>query len=134
MTLQERLKQTITDTYTNTLNFKGRTSRADYWLFIAYYAVVSLFMYLLTLLAIAEDIGEGIYSIYLFVHFFVMLSLQARRLHDTNKSAWWLLIAFVPVVGMIVLFIFYVLPGDHGDNRYGKDPQAFEHAPGQEVL
>lgn len=50
------------------------------------------------------------------------LGLSFRRLHDINKSAWWLLIAFVPIFGFLALLYFAVLPGDKGDNQYGKDP------------
>lgn len=52
------------------------------------------------------------------------LGLSFRRLHDINKSAWWLLIAFVPIFGFLALLFFAVLPGDKGDNQYGKDPLA----------
>ncbi len=134
MTLPEQLRHSIKDTYKNTLNFKGRTGRLDYWLFIGFYAVASLFVYALSALAITEEVGEVIYGIFVFVHFFILIGLQARRLHDTNKSAWWLLIGFIPLIGMIVLLVFYILPSDQGPNRYGNDPNTFESAPGQEVL
>ena len=51
-----------------------------------------------------------------------------RRLHDTGKSGWWLLLWFVPLVGLIVLLVFFASPGDLGPNRYGPPP------PSQPVL
>jgi uncharacterized membrane protein YhaH (DUF805 family) len=45
-----------------------------------------------------------------------------RRLHDTDRSGWWLLIAFIPVVGILVLLYFYVSRGDAGQNRFGPAP------------
>jgi uncharacterized membrane protein YhaH (DUF805 family) len=50
------------------------------------------------------------------------LAVAVRRLHDSDKSGWWLLIGFVPLIGAIVLFIFMVMGGTHGPNRFGSDP------------
>jgi uncharacterized membrane protein YhaH (DUF805 family) len=58
------------------------------------------------------------------------IAVGVRRLHDTNRSGWWLLIAFVPVLGELVLLVFLVLPGPVGPNTYGEDPKAgLEPAP-----
>lgn len=51
------------------------------------------------------------------------LAVAFRRLHDTGRSAWWLLIGLVPLVGAIVLIVFLATPGDTGDNQYGPDPK-----------
>ena len=51
------------------------------------------------------------------------LAVLIRRLHDTGKSGWWVLIGFVPFVGTIVLFVFSVLDSDAGDNKYGASPK-----------
>jgi len=45
-----------------------------------------------------------------------------RRLHDTDRSGWWLLIAFIPLIGVIVLLVFFVSGGTAGANRFGEDP------------
>lgn len=58
------------------------------------------------------------YLIYL-VFFFVNLSLAIRRLHDSDKSGWWVLIGLIPLIGFIVLLIFYLQPGTAGPNRHG---------------
>lgn len=46
------------------------------------------------------------------------LAVSVRRLHDIDKSGWWVLIAFVPVIGIIVLLVFFVMPGTDGPNRF----------------
>ena len=51
------------------------------------------------------------------------IAVAFRRLHDTNRSAWWLLIAFLPLIGSVVLLIFYCLDGTPGPNRFGQDPK-----------
>lgn len=55
------------------------------------------------------------------------LAVAVRRLHDTGRSGWWLLIALVPLVGVIVLLVFYLIAGSTGTNAYGVDPKALEH-------
>ena len=52
------------------------------------------------------------------------LAVGVRRLHDTNRSGWWLLIAFIPILGALALLVFFVLPGTVGSNTYGEDPKA----------
>jgi uncharacterized membrane protein YhaH (DUF805 family) len=56
------------------------------------------------------------------------LAAEVRRLHDTGRSAWWMLIILVPFAGVIVLIVFWALEGQRGDNAYGPDPKAMEHA------
>jgi uncharacterized membrane protein YhaH (DUF805 family) len=51
------------------------------------------------------------------------IAVTVRRLHDTNRSAWWLLLFFVPVIGDIVLLVFTVFNGTQGENDYGADPK-----------
>jgi uncharacterized membrane protein YhaH (DUF805 family) len=51
------------------------------------------------------------------------LAVGVRRLHDTNRTGWWLLIGLVPIVGAIVLLVFFVMDGTHGMNSYGASPK-----------
>lgn len=54
------------------------------------------------------------------------IAVAARRLHDTDRSPWWLLLALIPVIGWIVLIVFFAQAGTRGENRYGADPLAHE--------
>ena len=112
-------------------DFSDRAPRAEYWWF-----------YLLTIVAyivstiVDSVIGTGAaLGPYGILSMVVMLGLLipslaagVRRLHDTDRSGWWLLIALIPLVGVIVLLIFFVLEGTKGDNRFGPDPHAGEPA------
>jgi uncharacterized membrane protein YhaH (DUF805 family) len=51
------------------------------------------------------------------------IAVGARRLHDIGRTGWWQLIVLVPVIGVIVLLIFYVMDGDPGSNEYGPNPK-----------
>ncbi len=52
------------------------------------------------------------------------IAVAVRRLHDTSRSAWWLLIAFIPLIGAIVLLVFMVMDSQQGENQYGPNPKA----------
>ncbi|MBI3562761.1 MAG: DUF805 domain-containing protein [Gammaproteobacteria bacterium] len=52
------------------------------------------------------------------------LAVSARRLHDTNRTGWWILIILVPLIGIILLLVFWASDGQQGDNQYGANPKA----------
>ena len=99
----------------NYTNFSGRAPRSEYW----WCALLLLLSYILLYLV---TVAIGIVGLVLIVfHIAIVipyLALSVRRLHDTNRSGWWLLINFVPFGG-IVTFIFSVLPSTVGSNKYG---------------
>jgi uncharacterized membrane protein YhaH (DUF805 family) len=107
--------------------FSGRARRKEYWFFVLFYAIffmVAAFLDGLTGTYNAE-IGMGVLTGILILALLVPnIAVTIRRLHDTDKSGWWILIAFVPFVGGIVLLIFMVMGGTQGDNQYGPDPLA----------
>lgn len=102
--------------------FSGRAARPELWwwalaVFLAGF-LLSLLDYLL--------FGEGDQPLSSLLSLLVLLpnlAVGARRLHDIDRSAWWLLIALLPVIGMVVLLVFFVQDGTVGPNRYGPDPK-----------
>lgn len=108
----------------NYCNFSGRARREEYWMFVLFNVIFSLAASVIDFI-LASIIGISfVGTLYSLAVLVPGLALEFRRLHDIDKSAWWLLIALVPVVGAIVLFVFSVLPGTVGDNKYGADPKA----------
>ena len=98
--------------------FSGRARRKEYWFFVLFNLMIAVIMLML-------DILLGIpvfYLIYVLATILPNLSVSVRRLHDTNRSGWWLLISLIPIVGIIVLLVFVSLEGTKGENRYGDDP------------
>ena len=111
--------------------FSGRSRRKEYWLFILLYAVVLIAAGVIeTLLGVGEAIGfYGPLTLLVVLGFFVpSLAAAVRRLHDTDRSGWWVLLPLVPIIGGIVLIVFLALDGTKGPNRYGPDPKAMEAA------
>ena len=67
-------------------------------------------------------VSASLYWLFSLICLLPSISLGIRRLHDTDRSGWWLLIAFIPLVGLIVLLYFACLRGTTGPNRFGADP------------
>ena len=112
-------------------DFSDRAPRAEYWWFYLL-TVVAYIVSTIVDSVIGTGAALGPYGILSMVVMLGLLipSLAAgvRRLHDTDRSGWWLLIVFIPLAGVIVLLIFFVLEGTKGDNRFGADPYAGEPA------
>ncbi|MBQ9432054.1 MAG: DUF805 domain-containing protein [Kiritimatiellae bacterium] len=107
--------------------FSGRARRRELWwafLFqiLAMSVIVVLFVLTLNNTANAEKAIYNLMGIVNLATALPMLAVQARRLHDTNKSAWWVLLQFLPVVN-IVYFVWLATDGDRGENRFGQDPK-----------
>jgi uncharacterized membrane protein YhaH (DUF805 family) len=98
--------------------FSGRARRTELWYFALYSVLILL------VLSLIDDSGVlgGIFHLAILIP---SLAVGARRLHDTNRSGWWLLIALVPIIGGIALLVFYAQDGDKGSNQYGEDPKGF---------
>jgi uncharacterized membrane protein YhaH (DUF805 family) len=116
------------EAYKRTLDFRGRAGRREYWLFFLVYLVqivVAMVIDNTVLAAVTPEGGVGIvYVLVALANLVTALSVGFRRLHDTNRSAWWLLIGLIPLIGGVVLIVFYVLPGTPGPNRFGPQPGA----------
>lgn len=102
-------------------DFSGRARRSEYWWFwlinlgaIIVLAVVGS--------AISPDVGPALVGLWFLATLVPHLAVTVRRLHDTNKSGWTILIAIIPVVSLILL-IFLLVDGDRGPNRYGYPPK-----------
>ncbi|MCK5506837.1 MAG: DUF805 domain-containing protein [Thermodesulfovibrionia bacterium] len=52
------------------------------------------------------------------------IAVTVRRLHDTSRSGWWVLIGLVPIIGLIVILVFMVQDSKEGENQYGSNPKA----------
>lgn len=109
-------------------DFTGRARRQEYWYFVLAQILLSIALAVLSgvLGFVSETIGGAVYglgSLVLGLGLLVpSIAVAARRLHDTGKSGWWLLIYFTGI-GIIVLLVFFCLEGETGPNQYGPDPK-----------
>ncbi|MFV8817710.1 DUF805 domain-containing protein [Haliea sp. E17] len=109
--------------------FDGRARRKEYWFFVLFNIIALLVLSFVDSLFGTYDpeVGVGILSgIYCLAIFLPALGVAIRRLHDTDRSGWWILVGFIPLIGGIVLLVFYVLDGTPGSNRFGPNPKGVE--------
>jgi uncharacterized membrane protein YhaH (DUF805 family) len=96
--------------------FTGRAGRAEFW----WYFLANIIVYIvLNILIAISSIFWVLYVIYALAVLIPGIAVGIRRLHDTDKSGWWLLISLIPLVGIIVLIVFWATEGTPGPNRYG---------------
>jgi uncharacterized membrane protein YhaH (DUF805 family) len=124
------------------VDFSGRARRREYWMFFLVNLVIVIVLSLVdTMLGTggfratsgggsfyaANSLGllSGLYSLGVLLP---AIAVAVRRLHDTDRSGWWILIGLIPIIGGIVLLVFYVLEGTRGPNRFGPDPKAATQA------
>src|SRR5687767_8386828 len=102
--------------------FGGRTSRAQFWLFILVYIIIMIVAVIIDNFVLGAQDGQGIPILVLIValvHLIPSLSAGVRRLHDTDRSGWWWFINFVPIIGPVWLIVLYCFAGTPGPNRFG---------------
>ncbi len=104
--------------FNNYVNFSGRASRSEYWYWILFYILVGI---VASVIDAALGIGflGALVSLGLFLP---SLAVAVRRLHDLDKSGWWFLLIFIPLVGAIILIVWFCTKGTTGPNRFGPDP------------
>ena len=105
--------------FQNAFNYQGRASRSAYWWFALAEFIVYLILDIIFVQVIGGGAGVGLYSLLAIAGLIVGLPLIVRRLHDTDRSGWWVLIGLIPFVGGIVLLVFALLPSTPGPNRFG---------------
>lgn len=105
----------------NYATFRGRARRTEYWMFFLFNIIASIILSIVESILSLDELLTGLYSLFIFLP---TLAVSARRLHDIGRSAWWLLIALVPLIGFIVLIVFHCMDSEEGENQYGPNPKA----------
>lgn len=100
--------------------FSGRARREEYWMFVLVNMIIAFVLGLFEGLFGGPGIIGYIYSLAVFLP---GIGVSIRRLHDTDRSGWWLLLSFIPLIGPIILIVFLATEGTTGDNQYGLDPK-----------
>lgn len=110
--------------------FSGRSRRKEYWFFTLFFVLASIVAMGLDMAlgTMDEETGLGVVSGLLSLAALLpSIAVTVRRLHDTGRSGWWMMIFLIPLLGLVG-FYFMVKNGDPGDNQFGPDPKA-EPAP-----
>ena len=127
--------QSVSTCFSKYITFKGRASRSELWWFVLFIIVGS---------AIAGAADSAIFgkntmmmggmefsynagfigNIFALITFLPVWAVEVRRLHDTGRSGWWLLLCLIPLIGAIILLVWMIGKGTEGDNEHGADPLA----------
>ncbi len=105
------------DAFRHYADFKGRATRQQFWMFVLFYLIIAIVLNIVDAL-IGLPLLSTIFSLAMLIPSW---AYGARRLHDTGRSGWWQLIILVPVLGFILLIVFWA-QASHGDNQYGSAP------------
>ena len=108
------------DAWKNYFTFTGRARRKAYWMFVLFNISAAVIANIIDSVIGTGGLIGGIYSLAVLLP---GIALGVRRLHDIGKSGWWMLIALVPLIGLIVLLVFACTDSQPGDNEYGPNPK-----------
>lgn len=112
--LQEQFRWFLDPLKDHYFDFEGRVTRQAYWMFFLWYFIIY------AVLNVPSDELAGLFALAVLLPH---LGLGARRLHDTGKSGWWLLVGLIPVIGWIAIIYLLAQQGVAGPNQYGADPR-----------
>ncbi|MFZ5835632.1 MAG: DUF805 domain-containing protein [Pseudomonadota bacterium] len=123
--------QAVKSGFKNYATFSGRAARSEYWYWFLFYTIGTWSVLLLQLL-IAGPSNTGstgqafviVQLMFILATFIPGIAVTFRRLHDLDRSAWWLLIMLIPLLGPLVLLYWMCVRGTAGSNRFGDDPLA----------
>jgi len=122
--------------YKRYFEFSGRSRRKEFWLFSLFCMIVSLVIDFATggtwshiasgtyaMAAKPNLVSAGLGGLFSLFNLIPSFAVTVRRLHDIDRSGWWMLLYFVPLLGWVVLLVFFCLDGNSGPNRFGNDPK-----------
>jgi len=118
MTFTEAVKTCLVEKYAT---FSGRAPRSEYWYLTLFGYLLSLLIFFIGYTFNSPELMMGISLVVCLIFFVPGLAVSIRRLHDTGRSGWWLLLAFIPYIGSIALLIIFCI-GSDDDNKYGPNP------------
>lgn len=107
--------------------FTGRSSRSEYWYFVLFYILLTIaFTFIDVMIGTYDTVAAiGLFSgVFALAMLIPQLAVAVRRLHDTDRSGWWILIGLIPLIGAIVLLVFTVQDSTPGENQYGSNPKS----------
>ena len=114
-------------------DFSGRARRKEYWMFSLFNVIIISLLMLKMLMSIdaitggyggvMQQLGISLYYVYTFAALIPSLAVCIRRLHDIGKSGWNILFGLIPLIGAIILIVWYCQDSQAGENQYGLNPK-----------
>ncbi len=109
-------------------DFSGRAQRSEYWYFYLFYILIYIALAMVGgwVGSLSDDTGVGmgiLMGLFTLGMLMPSIAVGVRRLHDTDRSGWWMLIGLIPIIGGIVLLVFCVQDSQPTTNRFGPNPK-----------
>ncbi|MDH3226673.1 MAG: DUF805 domain-containing protein [Thermoleophilia bacterium] len=105
--------------------FDGRAHRTEFWMFVLVSVIISIILGVLDAVFGTSGGGAGLLQgLYGLAVLLPSLAVGARRLHDIDRSGWWQLLGLIPLIGIIVLIVWWAKEGDPSSNQHGPNPWA----------
>jgi len=116
-------QEAVQSVFSNYAKFRGRACRSEFWWFQLFLLLGGIVAGLLNLFANTNFLGGSPLAMLFWLAAIIPdLAVTVRRLHDTDSSGWWILLGLIPLIGMVVLIVWWCLEGSKGYNRFGPDP------------
>jgi uncharacterized membrane protein YhaH (DUF805 family) len=110
----------------NYVGFSGRARRKEFWMFFLFNFIFSIAAAIIDQIIFRDSNLRLFSSLYSLAVLLPSLAVDVRRLHDTNRSGFWVFLALIPLVGAIILIVWFATEGQRSENKYGPDPKAQE--------
>lgn len=113
------------DVWKNSFNYSGRARRKEYWMFTLINMLIYIALSVVLGMISSPDsmLGAGVVLIFALAAIFPAIAVGVRRLHDTSRSGWWMLISLVPLIGGIWFLVLMVLDSKPETNQWGPSPK-----------
>lgn len=105
---------------------EGRARRKEYWFFTLFYCLGLIVLMIVDGITgtLSEQAGIGLLSgVFVLATLVPYIAVTVRRLHDTDRSGWWILLSLIPLIGGLVLLVFMLVDSQPGANRFGPNPK-----------
>ena len=116
--------ESISSVFRNYVNFAGRAPRSEFWYWVLFYFLLTIVVTIVDIMIAPDATVKPLSTLVGLGLFLPYLAVDVRRLHDIDRSGWWLLIGLIPLVGAILLIVWFCKAGTGGPNRFGPDPLA----------
>lgn len=104
-------------------DFNGRARRSEFWMFTLISTIISVILYLIDKRIMPGSGIQLLYTVYSLAVLVPSLAVSVRRLHDSGRSGWWILINVIPILGQLVYLVFLVQDSQPAANHYGSSPK-----------
>lgn len=101
------------------LTFSGRAARSEYWYWLLFVVILTCVLSFIGISASEDSVIGFIVSLFFWL---ATLSVSVRRLHDLDKTGWWVLLSLIPLIGTLILWAWFTIKGTTGSNQHGEDP------------